>query len=130
MPSTSPPRVGARRPLDLGEPVGGHRAQGEPELEHGVAGERVVHEDPVSAGRHQARIPQDPQVLRGVGEREAALPGQLVDCPLGLGEQLQELEAPPAGQRLGHPGELLEERALRVPVTHGPIPPACTPKVK
>ena len=59
----------ARGALDLGQARGRRLAQGEPEREHVVAGERVADALPVAPARDESGRVQRLQVLRGVGVR-------------------------------------------------------------
>jgi hypothetical protein len=52
-------------------------------------------------------------------ERGAGLVGQLVDGFLALREQVQELEAPGAGEGVADAGELTVEGVLEGAVRHG-----------
>ena len=58
-------------------------------------------------------------MMGGVGHTLADLAGDLLDRALPLGEEIDDLGPPAAGQGLGHLGEGVEQRILGGPVTHG-----------
>src|SRR5579883_995630 len=63
----------------------------------------------------QAQLPQpeeDPEVLRGVGDAETSLSGQLLHRPLRLTEELEDLQPLRAGKRPADAGEVRVERFL------------------
>ena len=95
-----------------------------PQLADPVARQRVVDAGPVAAGGEQARPGQGPEVVGGVGDALVDLAGDLLDRALALGEDIDDLGSPAAGQRLGHLGEAFEQRVLRGPVTHDTHPDA------
>ena len=110
--------VGGGQPLDLGQAAGGQGPQGPPELEHLRGGQPVVDRGALTPAADQPGLAQDLQVLAGVGHRQADLAGQGLHGPLAVGEHVQQLDAPAAGQGLGRPGELVEQGRLGRPVTH------------
>ena len=71
--------VAARRALDLGELGGRGVAQGQPDAQRALAGERIAHAVSVALALDQARGVQRLQVLRGVGDRLSAGTRELVD---------------------------------------------------
>jgi hypothetical protein len=70
------------------------------------------------SGGHQAGLAQDLQVLAGVGHRQADLASEGFHGALAVGQHVHQLDPPAAGQCLGGPGELVEQRALDLPVSH------------
>ena len=110
--------VGGGQPLDLGQTAGGQGPQGPPELEHLRGGQPVVDRGAFTPAADQPGLAKDLQVLAGVGHRQADLAGQGLHGALAVGEHVQQLDAPAAGQGFGRPGELVEQRRLGRPVTH------------
>ena len=111
-------QIGGGEPLDLGQPAGGQGPQGLPQLEDLRGGQPVVDRGALAAASDQAGLAQDLQVLAGVGHRQADLAGQGLHGPLAVGQHVQQLDPPAAGQGLGRPGELVEQGRLGRPVTH------------
>ena len=111
-------QVGRRQLLEAGDMGLGHVAYRGPELGHPVARQRVVDAGPVPAGGQQTRPGQGAEVVGGVGDALVDLAGDLLHRALALGEDIDDLGSPTAGQRLGHLGEALEQRVLGGAVTH------------
>ena len=102
----------ARGALDFSEAPDRYLAQRQPQREHLVAGERVAHAGALARARNQAGRVQRLEVLRGVRRRLPARARELVDRAGGLGEQVDELEPPGAGESLSHHGDRVEQRLL------------------
>jgi len=100
--------------------LGRHIPQRRPQLAHPVTGQPVEDTGPITAGGDYAGPGHRPQVMRRIRHALADLRGDLLDRPLTLGEQIGDLRPPPAGQRLRHLGEGIEQRILSGPVTHSP----------
>ena len=66
----------------------------------------------LTAGGDQPGLAQDLEVLAGVGHRQADLTGQGLHGAFAVGEHVQQLDPPAAGQRLGRPGELSNNAVL------------------
>ncbi len=95
--------------IKLGEPTFGDDADGMGEFEDRRVRKPVVDEEALLSALDQAGFPKREQVLRGVGERQACLPGERIDGTLALRQQLEELEAVRAGEALADAGELSVE---------------------
>ena len=104
--------VAARGALDLRQLRDRGVAQRQPQRQHLVAGERVAHARALARARDDARGVQRLEVLRGVRGRLAARARELVDRARRLGEQVEQLEPPGAGERLAHQRDRLEQRVL------------------
>jgi hypothetical protein len=111
-------KIVARRALDLRQPGRRSIAQGQPEPQRLVAGQRVAHARALSRARDHAGGPQGLQVLRRVGRRLLGRPRQVLDGPRRLGQEVQQLEPHGAGERLAHERNRLEQRVLARPVSH------------
>jgi hypothetical protein len=57
-------------------------------------------------------------VTAGVGKRQVGLAGELLDGPLAVGEDVQQLDPPATAQRLAHLGERVEQGRLGRTVRH------------
>jgi hypothetical protein len=101
-----------RRPLDLRQPLGGGVSQGEPEAEHVLARQFVPDLGAVPFPRDQAGGVQGLQVLGGVRHRLLARLRELVDSSRTLGQEVEQLEATGAPERLPHHRNRLEQRRL------------------
>jgi hypothetical protein len=73
----------------------------------------------VPSSPDEATAEQVLQVLGGVGDALLALGRDLLDRPLTLGEQVDDLGTPTAGQRLRRADQPVEQCRLRDPVRHG-----------
>ena len=73
------------------------------------------------ARRQQAGPAHDPQVLRGVGNRQPNTLGQRFDAALALGEQLQDLQPMAVAERLGDLGETGKLCALGIFVRYASV---------
>ena len=107
--------VVARGALDLGQARGRRVAQRQPQPQRLVAGQRVTHACALARAGDHARGAQRLQMLRSVRLRLPARPRELVDAAGRLGEQVEQLEAHGAGERLAHQRDRLEQRVLRRP---------------
>ena len=58
---------------------------------------------------------------RGVGDALADLGRELVDVTLALGEHVDQLGAASVAERLGDLAERVEQRVLRLSITHRPL---------
>ena len=74
---------------------------------------------PVFPTVDERRLPKRLEVLRCVGERQADLARERLDGAFSLGEQLQELEAVRARERLPDAGELRVQPILELTMTMG-----------
>ena len=83
-----------------------------------LTGERVVNAGAVLPAHHQAGSAQSLQMGRHRGQTEFRGRGELVDRPLALSEQVEQLEPTSVGQRLPHLGEVLVEGVLGVRIGH------------
>ena len=110
--------VGGGQLVELVVVGGGDVAQRRPEFADTVGGEPVVDPGPVASGGDETGAGEDPEVERGVGDALADLVSQLLDVALALGEHVDELGAAPVAERLGDLGEGVEQRILRLPITH------------
>lgn len=72
----------------------------------------VVDVATVAAGSDQTVVGETPKMMRRVGHRLIYRGGDLLDRSRGLGEDVEDLEASPTGQRGGHPGERVEQGVL------------------
>jgi len=59
-------------------------------------------------------------VLAGVRDRELELARDTVDAPLAVGQDVEDLDAAAARDRLPHRGERVEELVLRLQVDAAP----------
>jgi hypothetical protein len=116
--SSRPPEAGGGESLDLSQAAGGQRPQDLPELEHLRSGQPVMDRGALPPAGDQAGLPQDLEVLAGVGHRQADLTGQGLHRALAIGKHVYQLDTPAAGQRLGHPSELVEQRCLGSTIRH------------
>ena len=95
--------------LDLRQPRGRGVAQGQPEAQRLLAGERVADARAFALARDHAGRVQRLQVLGGVRRRLAARARQLLDGARRLREQVEQLEPARAGERLAHQRDRLEQ---------------------
>src|SRR5215207_7593053 len=112
-------QVIARRSLHLGQPPRRRVAQLEPELHDVLTRERVVDPCTVALASYDARGMEGQEVLGGVRGRLAASSRQFLDATRTLSEQVDQLQATWACERLAHHCDRLEQRILRVRRTHG-----------
>jgi hypothetical protein len=106
------PEEVARGSLHLRQLRCRHLAQGEPEGEHVVTGQRVAHAQAVTSARHQTGGVQRLEVLGGVRARLTARGCELVNAPRALRQQVDQLQAPRARERLTHHRDRLEQHRL------------------
>ena len=90
---------------DLREAALGDGPQREPELEHVVAGEPVADLRALALRLDEVGVAQDLEVLRDAGDGHVGLGGQRLDVARRLREEVEQLEAAVAGQRVADPGE-------------------------
>lgn len=112
------PEVGGRERIELCVMFGRHIAQGAPQLDDAVRGEPVVDAVLVAASDDEADAGEGAKVKRGIGDGLTDLVGELLYMSLALGEHVDQLSAASVRQRLGDPGEPIEQRILRDPITH------------
>jgi hypothetical protein len=112
-------QIGRCQPVDARDVLGSDVAQHRPQLGHAIAGEPVVDPRPVSPRGHESRAGQGAQMVGGVGEALPDLLGEFLHRPLPLGEDVDELGTPTAGQRASRLGERVEERLLGCAAPHG-----------
>ena len=98
--------------LELGQPTLGDDPDRLRQLEDRGIREPVVDEEALLAALDQAPLAEPLEVLRGVRHRDPGLARQRVDGALTLGEQLEDLQAVRAGERLPDAGELAVEAIL------------------
>jgi len=101
--------------------LAGDITQRAPQVGDPLAGQRVVDPGAVPSGGQQPSAGHRPKVVRGVGHALADLFGDVVNGSFALGEDVDDLGPPAAGQRLGDLRETVEERVLGGSVTHGAI---------
>ena len=102
--------------FQIGESMLRDNAKRATEIEDDGVGESVIDEEPVLAALDQTALPQGPQVLRGVGDRETDLGRQGVDRALALRKQIEKLDPMGVGQRLPDAGVSGIEAVLKGPV--------------
>ena len=102
----------------LGDAVRGDGLQSSDERDHVVAGEPVVDTSPLAARVNEMSATQLLKLRRDRGHAVPGDAGELVDAAFPLREQVEELKAGRMRDRLGDPGQLLEERLLRRRLTH------------
>ena len=100
------------QPVEVGKASLGDNPECARQFEDRVVGEAVVDVEALLAALDQAGLAQSLEVLRGVGDREADLDRERLDGALALREELQNLEAVRARQRLPDAGELAVEAIL------------------
>ncbi len=105
------------QPVELGDVLGGDVAQRRPELGDPWAAQPVVDAQAVPPAADETGAQQVLQVLGGVGDALVDLGGDLLDVPLALGEQVDDLRAPAVAERLGRRGQAVEQPVLRRPAT-------------
>src|SRR6266571_7409381 len=103
-------------PLDLGKVVFGDLAQRHKQSDHSASSDPVDHEEAVLSGRHQPRLAQLLQVLRGIGRGHTRELRQRVHAALSLRQKLQYFQPLTARKRLADARELLEQLGLEFPV--------------
>ena len=101
--------------LDLGQPCAGSVAQRQPQTEHFIARDGVADTRALALARHHAGGVQRLEVLRAVGARLAARPGQLLDRTWRLREQVEQLQPARAPEGFAHQGDRFEEHVLVAP---------------
>lgn len=106
---------------DLGEALLAGGAEGEPERENAGRGEAVGDGGAAALGLDEAGVLEDLEMLGGVGDGHAGLGGKGLDAPGGLSKQVDEFEAPLAGEGVGDAGELGIEAVLEIAMGHGGI---------
>jgi hypothetical protein len=100
---------------DLRTVLGSHAAQVAPQVEHLRIPELVVDASTVPPAADQTYLTEQLQVLTGVRNGEPGLRCQALDRALAVGEDVDDLEAPPVRQRLRQPGELIKQRRFGCP---------------
>jgi 2-polyprenyl-3-methyl-5-hydroxy-6-metoxy-1,4-benzoquinol methylase len=91
---------------------------GGPELGYPIAREGVIDPSPVPARAGEAALGKQTQMMRGRRDALARLACDLLDRPLALGEQIDDLGPTPAGQRGCDRCECVEEGGLSVSLVH------------
>ena len=115
--------VGLGESLDPRHVLGRDIAQCRPERLDSSAGQCVVDASAVTTGAQQSCTGHGPEVMRRVRHALADLVGDLVHGTFALGEQVNDLCPPSAGQRLCYFREPVEQRVLGRSVTHAPHRP-------
>ena len=110
--------VSTRCGWHLGDAVRGDGSERGDEPDDVVAGKAVVDASPFPARVDELRAAQFLELRRDGGHAVPGDAGELVDAAFPLREQVNEFEAGRVRDRLGDPGQLLEERPLRRCVTH------------
>jgi hypothetical protein len=73
---------------------------------------------PLAPAGYQTGLAEDLEVVAGVGQCEPHLPGEDLDGPLAVGQHVQNLDSPAAGDALADARELIEELALHPVIGH------------
>jgi hypothetical protein len=110
--------VCGREVADAGDVFGGDRPQRCPELFDALGRESVDDTSSFPSRRHQAGSGERLQVMRRVRHTLLDLDGELVDRSLTLGENIDDLGAPPTRERLRCLGERVEQGVLGGAVPH------------
>ena len=97
---------------DLGEVALGDPTERCGQIEYRRIAQPIEDTLAVSARRQQAGPAHDPEVLRGVGNRQPDTLGKRFDAALALGEQLQDLQPMAVAERLGDLGKAGKQCAL------------------
>ena len=98
--------------LDFGQLRDRCVAQRQPQRQRLVPSQRVAHAGALARARDHPRGVQRLQVLGGVRRRLLARPRELVHGARRLRQQIEQLKAPRAGERLAHQRDRFEERVL------------------
>ena len=112
------PQIGGSEIVELVEMHGSDVPQRRPQLANPLRSEPVVDPGAVTARRHQSGRCEYSEMERRVGDGLADLRRKLVDVTLPLREHVDQLRPAPVGERLGHLAERVEQRVLRLPITH------------
>ena len=96
-------------PVDARRELSRERPQSDPELIHGLGREPIADARSFAGRCNQAGFLEDLEVLARVGDRESDLPTQRFHCALSVGEHVDDLCSPAAGERARDAGELIEE---------------------
>lgn len=94
------------------------RAQSQAERGHVVVGERVVDRHSEPAGADEPGLLERLQVRRGGAQPETSGARQVGDAAGSRRQQLEQLQAAPAAQRLPDPGDPVVQLGLPYRVTH------------
>ena len=111
-------QVGVGQAFEPGDVCSRHVAQSRPQLTDPIAGQPIEDARAVAAGCHEAGPGHGAQVVGRVGHALADLLGDLVDGTFALGEQVHDLGAAAAGQRLGDLRESVLQGVLGGAITH------------
>ncbi len=99
---------------DLGDVSRGDITNGSPQLANTLACESVVDPSPVSTRVGEAALGKQSQMVRGRSHALTRFGRDLLDRPLALREQVDDLGATPARERGGNRRKCIEERSLRI----------------
>jgi hypothetical protein len=110
--------IGGGQFVDTGNMFGRDVAHRCPHLADTITRQHVHDPGAFAAGAQHTRSGHRPQMMRGVGHTLTDLIGELLDGPFALGEDINDLGAPPTRKSLGDLGECVEECVLGCPVTH------------
>jgi len=94
----------------------GKHTHGAVKFTDGLIGQAVNHKQSHFFGFHQARGPQNLQVLGGIGDSQAGFFGQNLDRSFPLAQAVQQFQSFRTGNRLADTGKLLIDGILKKPV--------------
>ncbi len=107
-----------RHPLDLGQAVLGEGPQGAQIVRHFPVRQTIGDKQPVLLRVHQSRRMQQAQMTRRVRHGHVRLVRQHFDRPRPLCQHIEQFQPLRTPQRFPHPGQVLEDRILELPVVH------------
>jgi len=113
--------VGGGEAIDRAVVAGGHLLKRGPQLGHFIAREGIEDARTVAPRAHQADPKQMLEVLRRVRDALPDLFGDRLDGAFALRQQVDDLSATPACERLGRGDKPFVQRILARPVAHGSV---------